>query len=64
MHIVKDEPVPLLPYVPCCNDENFHEVAECEASLCLLYHLEELCIRLPLDPNFIPAASVVGALKE
>jgi len=56
--------VSLFPDVPCCNDENFHEVSATEVLPSQFHHLEERDSHLPLDSNRLPAIQSKRTAKK
>jgi hypothetical protein len=64
MSSVKDKIVPLFPYLPGSNDEDFHEESAQELLFSLGYHLKEICTKILMYAKLLPTALTEWATEE
>ena len=60
----KNQTIPLLPDVPSCYDEDFHEKIVLKLLFSQFYHLKERCSNLPLDTKLLPTGSCKRTTEE
>jgi len=61
---IKYQAIPLLPDMPSCYDEDFHEEIMVEVLFSQIYHVKEWSSSLPLNANLLPTGSCKGTAKE
>jgi len=56
--------ISLFSYLPCCNNEDFHEELMLTFCFCFLDCIKEADDMIPRDPNKIPTPSAEWAFKK